>query len=519
MKKGPNNRQKRARVQTSQETSGEKRKKTSDQAQSLSPISNLPSEILQQIFAYTSKTTKTFPAAVGGVSHRFREECGSFLLWRSGLGSETQINQAHAIQQHTINRFLDNQAKILEETNNSSEVAKCFDNLIEANQFKMNDGCSFTVREQLIEQLNAAIIRSRIEQSDQNKGLDCSNCYLTCFPASVLQDPTLRDYWAKLQWLYLHSNQLTALPLEIGQLARLKTLDLSNNPLTTLAAEIGQLKKLIILNLNHTQLTSLPEEIGLLRALQEFTICNSQLTTLPAQIGQLLKLRVLLLESNQLATLPAQIGQLLELQILRLHSNRLTTLPAEIGQLAALDTLDLSNNLFSTLPAEIGQHARLLHLILSNNQLTNLPNEIGQLRQLMILNLEHNQLTTLPAEIGELSLLETLELSNNLLTTLPTEIGNLASLETLDLSHNRLTSLPPEIRHLTALRRLHLNHNQLTHIPPGLTGILKSNVVNTDNQVISTKRITVDELLVTQTPPQPAPNAEPMVPEKRLRNT
>ena len=52
-----------------------------------------------------------------------------------------------------------------------------------------------------------------------------------------------------LDLLYLHYNQLTALPPEIGQLQKLAHLDLRVNPLTTLPPELGQLQNLTFLNL------------------------------------------------------------------------------------------------------------------------------------------------------------------------------------------------------------------------------------------------------------------------------
>ncbi|WP_242678152.1 hypothetical protein [Neochlamydia sp. AcF84] len=55
-----------------------------------------------------------------------------------------------------------------------------------------------------------------------------------------------------MQWLHLKSNQLTTLPIEIGQLFGLEGLDLNDNRLTTLPIEIGHLPQLQWLYLGNT---------------------------------------------------------------------------------------------------------------------------------------------------------------------------------------------------------------------------------------------------------------------------
>ena len=71
-----------------------------------------------------------------------------------------------------------------------------------------------------------------------------------------------------MQYLDLTHNQLTALPVEIGQLTGLESLILSNNELTALPAEIGQLANLQSLDLSNNQLTALPAELGQLTNVQ-----------------------------------------------------------------------------------------------------------------------------------------------------------------------------------------------------------------------------------------------------------
>jgi len=144
--------------------------------------------------------------------------------------------------------------------------------------------------------------------------------------------------------LDLRYNNLTQLPVEIGQLTQLTTLDLFNNNLTHLPVEIGQLTQLTELYLDYNQLTHIPVEIGQLTQLTELYLNNNKLTHLPVEIGQLTQLTELDLRYNKLTQLPVEIGQLTQLTILYLNNNKLTHLPVEIGQLTQLTTLDLSGN-------------------------------------------------------------------------------------------------------------------------------------------------------------------------------
>ena len=178
--------------------------------------------------------------------------------------------------------------------------------------------------------------------------------------------------------LYLHNNELTQLPREIGQLTQLTHLYLSYNQLTELPREIGNLTQLTNLDLSNNKLTQLPNEIGNLTQLTQLYLYNNQLTQLPSEIGQLTQLTKLSLSNNKLTQLPTEIGQLTQLTELYSGNNQLTQLPSEIGNLTQLTYLYLHDNQLTQLPREIGNLTQLAWLVLSDNPIENILNPIIQ---------------------------------------------------------------------------------------------------------------------------------------------
>jgi|GEM_PF-2783534 len=83
--------------------------------------------------------------------------------------------------------------------------------------------------------------------------------------------------------LYLHHNNLTALPPEIGTLSNLLELTASHNQLTSLPPEIGNLKKLVSLNVASNRITQLPVEIGQMTSLTELHLSQNPIKQLPVK--------------------------------------------------------------------------------------------------------------------------------------------------------------------------------------------------------------------------------------------
>gem|GEM_PF-3817919 len=77
------------------------------------------------------------------------------------------------------------------------------------------------------------------------------------------------------------------------------------------------------LSLDQNQLTEIPIEIGNLKGLAGLSAGTNQLRTLPPEIGQLSNLEILWLPGNQLSTLPSEISDLTKMSRLNLYDNQL----------------------------------------------------------------------------------------------------------------------------------------------------------------------------------------------------
>ncbi|TYZ57717.1 hypothetical protein PybrP1_006292 [[Pythium] brassicae (nom. inval.)] len=296
------------------------------------------------------------------------------------------------------------------------------------------------------------------------QALDASSNELTALPAEV---GDARD----LQTLDLHSNRLEAVPDELRRLRRLTVLELAGNQLQTFGACCDGLDALEELNLSSNRLTALAESVGRLPALQRLRLRgNPALKVLPASLQQLGALVAWDLSACELKRLPAELlgPRLASLRSLNLAHNALSSLPVGVGTLAALQELTVAHNLLVHLPAPLGDLHELIVLDASSNRLEVLPDGLCGLCGLEILGLARNRLVSLPPTLGLLAGLRRLELQHNRLQSVPLELGALEHLTALDVSWNELTALPEELGCLAALRALNVSHNRLAQLPASI---------------------------------------------------
>ena len=202
------------------------------------------------------------------------------------------------------------------------------------------------------------------------------------------------------------------------------------------------------LSVERNQLSSLPVEIGQLSQLRTLSVAHNSLTSIPQEIGNLVSLEAVSFSCNQINTFPSQIFGLSSLRLLLLHDNALHTIPPEIGALKRLERLDLSKNLIEALPAQMGQLASLEWLSLFHNHLPSLPPSVGELSSLRHLAVQDNPLTWLPPEMGLLSSLEFLNIPN-VVWSLPFELS-LLSIYNLPIPQSCLPlegETPPALHH------------------------------------------------------------------------
>jgi Leucine-rich repeat (LRR) protein len=225
--------------------------------------------------------------------------------------------------------------------------------------------------------------------------------------------PPCLGTFSRLQILNISGNRFSdTIPASLGDLTALRELNMASNRLTgripnTLisgaSALAGQSKsaslqgtpELRTLDVSNNQLSGLPVNIGQLRNLEILKIGNNLFGGAIPPLRTLLNLRVLEAQNNTFGgPIPEELGLLRQLRIVSLANNRLQGLiPAALGGLDSLQILNVSNNLLTdSLPQRFQNLRNLQSLYIANNRITSLPN-LTALRRLEELNIENNRLT------------------------------------------------------------------------------------------------------------------------------
>lgn len=131
----------------------------------------------------------------------------------------------------------------------------------------------------------------------------------------------------------MHTNQLTFLlpkSCSLLSLATIKVLDLHSNQLTALPDDMGQLTALQVLNVERNQLTYLPRSIGNLAQLQTLNVKDNKLKELPDTLGELRSLRTLDISENGIKRLPQMLAHVRTLETLSLDALAMVFPPPEV---------------------------------------------------------------------------------------------------------------------------------------------------------------------------------------------
>ncbi len=225
---------------------------------------------------------------------------------------------------------------------------------------------------------------------------------------------------------------------------RVYSLDLSDLKIKNVSEAISNLDSLSELYMQSNLLLEIPLEIFSLKNLKILVLNRNDIERIPKEICQLQELKWLDLSNNKIKRLPEEIGRLSNLIRLDLRQNGIVNFPEEIGDLSNLGYLNLNFNYINNIPNEIGNLKNLEYLYIADNNLNikndnELPKEIGRLENLVELDLSINYLSLLPPTIGNLKNLKSLRIDLNELDSLPLEIGNLQKLKYVNYYGNNIS--------------------------------------------------------------------------------
>jgi Leucine-rich repeat (LRR) protein len=246
-----------------------------------------------------------------------------------------------------------------------------------------------------------------------------------------------------LEFIDLHGNLLTVLPMGLRRLERLTSLNLAHNKLDNAAFDV----------------------LAEIQSLKDLRLGNNSLSgNLPTSICALPHLETLDLQSNRLLGLPEAMRELVNLRVLNVSGNQLTTLPMDSLEGLPLVELDASSNLLIASLFPLGGangHPSLQVMNVANNSLAALTFlESLHLPHLRSLNVSNNHLTVLPSVAGWTELI-TLAVGDNKIAQFPEGFTKLQKLRIVNFASNELRLVDPDVTRMSSLETLILAANPL----------------------------------------------------------
>ncbi len=281
-----------------------------------------------------------------------------------------------------------------------------------------------------------------------------------------------------------HSQQLSEIPENIGDLTNLESLDLSFNNITLIPDSLYKLKCLKYLNLSRNKLQRVPAFISKMKFLKDIVVYANPFKELDDNLAfktypynhQYNKDKeeyepivytenILVINSSWLEIPIARIIEITrfnKVDTLRVESSEMLDKLLNSGSLkdfSHIKCLDLSYSEWLRKDKYDG-YSISYHWYNEQSKIKEISDEIKHFQSLEELNLKSNRLESFPSEILELKNLKKLNLSSNSFTELP-DLSNLSDLELLDFSSNSLSEIPESIFSLIKLKTLDLgfNHN------------------------------------------------------------
>lgn len=303
-----------------------------------SSISDLPIELFGHVLTYVPLKEHL---SIREVSKKWHSifNCVMALQMNSiglqdGIHDATKTEEFNTLWQNQnkeIKILLNNKVTIPSKINDAPIVITQLEQL-EAAKNLSKSTFALHAREKILNIINETIILLRLEQTRGKftKKLDCANCSLTRFPASVIQKA--QTCWQELQWLSFANNHLTSLPEELSKCVALQWLCLDNNRLYRLPESIGECVALLELSVANNYLSMLPTSITRCKALKMLDADNNHIRILPENMNECPALEYLFIDDNHLSVLPENLGNTALLQKLFVNRNYLTSLPDSVPE-------------------------------------------------------------------------------------------------------------------------------------------------------------------------------------------